>query len=874
MTSTERGDMPVPSQTPAGQSFGSRSIHLRPRPRSRRGLVAVVMLVLAALAVDGVGVSSASAAEPYGEVARFGGYEAKASVPGKLAEPVGFAVDPESDLVSTPDHNAVFVLDLIENRIEVGGGPGKGKGTLHYRLQELSSSGQEVGHATIVESYTDTEHFTDAHPLLYLAVDPVKKRVYAAVESVIETKVESESSWVPVLDEVVAWNTEPNGSGELQAASGLPTDSVTNSAALVSGAGQLLGSGPGKDIYAPEGLAVASSSHNIAVLAQDGVTESERGKTVLDEIASEEDGAGKVTASWEPQGGTRNPGTGVFASTEGAGGLGVSLYSGEGEIDTLMTTNENLGEETPLAPGHSGVEDLDEAVSIGVQKVPNFDTKYTAEGKRLVSEVNAAGSTITQLIGGDHLYAALYGQAHEGARADGQGLAVDPWAANGNPELFWLQGGPSDQYWGNMGIRLFESSGRIVGTIGGGEPKAGPTAGPSVLLGSCDIDVAEAGLAAGAGESVFALTQPKELETESGGAGEKLGDEIIEFAPGGRYKCPSASGNIEVDGKEVEPEDGEPVAKVAVQEGVPIKFDAFSLDRLIDWNPPTDHHNNREELVPLVWGPVYEWTPFVFDWSFGDGETATSEMKTPEYDWPSPEVEHVYEKPGAYEVKVSVYGDFGTDVFPVKVQVFGATPPKAEFLSPSSIVAGETVTFDGVASESTPGAEIEDYEWNFGDGSKVVNSVEPQVKHEFTTPGERTVKLTIHDDVGNVREASVEHQVVVAESTESSPGGGGSPPGGSSGDGSPSPSGGGGGAPSSGGGSSSSSGGSSSGGGSFSGSGGSVKSVAKPLTDAQKLANALKACKKLKSKKQRSSCEKQARKRYASKPKAKKIKKK
>jgi hypothetical protein len=50
---------------------------------------------------------------------------------------------------------------------------------------------------------------------------------------------------------------------------------------------------------------------------------------------------------------------------------------------------------------------------------------------------------------------------------------------------------------------------------------------------------------------------------------------------------------------------------------------------------------------------------------------------------------------------------------------------------------------------------------------------------------------------------------------------------------------------------------------------GAVAARAKPLTQAQKLAKALKVCSKDKSKSKRSACEKQARKRYGPKPKAK-----
>jgi len=70
--------------------------------------------------------------------------------------------------------------------------------------------------------------------------------------------------------------------------------------------------------------------------------------------------------------------------------------------------------------------------------------------------------------------------------------------------------------------------------------------------------------------------------------------------------------------------------------------------------------------------------------------------------------------------------------------------PVAAFnYSPTSPVAGETVTFN--ASDSTPnGGTIDYYRWNFGDGN-LTGSILPVTTHIYTQPGTYNVTLTVED---------------------------------------------------------------------------------------------------------------------------------
>jgi len=262
-----------------------------------------------------------------------------------------------------------------------------------------------------------------------------------------------------------------------------------------------------------------------------------------------------------------------------------------------------------------------------------------------------------------------------------------------------MVGSPEDEDWADMGVRLFESNGTIVDTVGGGQPLAAPTAGPEALAGSCDIDFEAASLVAGAEGSVFVLTQPNRHETPAGG------DEVVEFAPGGHYACPSVKGNIEVDGVEARPENGQE-PKVDVSPNVLVTFSALSLDHQLTWNPPV-----KLGGLPFEWKPEpVEWQAFEFEWNFGDGASELHRMEaTSSYSWPTPEAKHVYKTPGTYEASVRVYSDFGTNSFPVEVKVLASEPPKAAFVGPASALAGESVTFNAAASVAAAGARIEIY---------------------------------------------------------------------------------------------------------------------------------------------------------------------
>jgi len=219
-------------------------------------------------------------------------------------------------------------------------------------------------------------------------------------------------------------------------------------------------------------------------------------------------------------------------------------------------------------------------------------------------------------------------------------------------------------------------------------------------------------------------------------------------------------------------------------------------------------------------------------------------MAEPDFDAPPATTEYTYTTPGVYKVKLTFRSDYGSYTTPEgTVHVVGElVPPTAQFdVTSSAPQVGEPVEFDASGSQGGSG-KITGYEWNWGDGSSESLAGTATAAHTYAKAGPYTVKLVVTDNLGQksvvdsqeVVVASAGNPVVGGTTTTPNPGNTGPP---------------------------------------TITTGGGKTSTVKPLTDTQKLALALKACKK-KPKKQRASCEKQARKKYSPKPKKKAKKKK
>ncbi|WP_263784472.1 PKD domain-containing protein [Salinibacter grassmerensis] len=130
--------------------------------------------------------------------------------------------------------------------------------------------------------------------------------------------------------------------------------------------------------------------------------------------------------------------------------------------------------------------------------------------------------------------------------------------------------------------------------------------------------------------------------------------------------------------------------------------------------------------------------PLSYEWTFGDGRTATG--LTPS---------HVYNAPGTYAVAFAARNDAGTAIDSLTVEVLPAPrPPRILALTatPSPASSGEPVQFESTVE----GAKPLTLEWSFGDGRSVTG---PAPTHTYGAPGEYTVRLTATNEDGTATDS-------------------------------------------------------------------------------------------------------------------------
>jgi len=121
-----------------------------------------------------------------------------------------------------------------------------------------------------------------------------------------------------------------------------------------------------------------------------------------------------------------------------------------------------------------------------------------------------------------------------------------------------------------------------------------------------------------------------------------------------------------------------------------------------------------------------------FDVDYGDDQIARGEL-------PHGPLRHTFADPGTYTVRYAVQDGLHETVVTKVVRVHEPEPLAAEAGDDRVIVAGEPVTFDGGASR--PSADIERYEWDFGDGETTAGVT---AAHTYADAGTYTAKLTVH----------------------------------------------------------------------------------------------------------------------------------
>ena len=136
--------------------------------------------------------------------------------------------------------------------------------------------------------------------------------------------------------------------------------------------------------------------------------------------------------------------------------------------------------------------------------------------------------------------------------------------------------------------------------------------------------------------------------------------------------------------------------------------------------------------VPVGFRLIYPKGVTAVSWNFGDGATGTG-----------PVIQHGYDRPGSYAIKVEVEGPGGKDVLEMAdfVQVLEKVPVRASCsASPRKAKIGEEVLF---ALDSAAGATS--VQWEFGDGTSGTNSV---ARHAYSAAGTFIVKVGVEGPDG------------------------------------------------------------------------------------------------------------------------------
>ncbi|HXB65696.1 MAG TPA: hypothetical protein VNV42_12575 [Solirubrobacteraceae bacterium] len=354
---------------------------------------------------------------------------------------------------------------------------------------------------------------------------------------------------------------------------------------------------------------------------------------------------------------------------------------------------------------------------------------------------------------------------------------------------------------------------------------------------SCRIGSEHNAVAAGSNGIVYALDEGEAVFENGEVKPSPFGFRLIEFGPGGS-ECPTPSAEFDINKKP-----SSPTSTVAVNKGEPVKFEA--LKAALNSATPA-------EITWEVTGPE----PFTI-----------TEVGAPAEDLKP--LEKKFPKTGSYTVTLKIAlknGAYGNPP-PVTGQfTVEPTAPKASFevfasanlgeplLPGQEIKAGEKVTLDASSSEDPNGSQtgeethtLKSYRWEFGNGEVIEKKTEEaSLTRSFSnsSPNALSEKVTlVVENEEGVKSPPNELRLIIQGTPSGSSGGG------TSGSTTPPPS----------------------------GTGPKQEGVNPPPgtgkqqqqpTKAKKLAKALKACKKLKSRSGRARCERQARRQYG--PKAKK----
>jgi PKD repeat protein len=802
---------------------------------------------------------------PYGEVSRFPsppGPDTKAKfgaattessslTAGKFVDPVAMAVDPSD--ANAPDEYGIYVLDNV-NPQALNGFTASTLTSLklEYRIQKLGEHGEVLGSVMFALQSSVAEPGLHATSL---AVDGADHRVYVMI---MDTPPVSGNTEHNAVDRIVAWTAgDKKGEAPLAPAVGLlgeddlPQDSLTGAGELAgptrpntlqTGAAELKGDVDG------ESIAIEGTGAN-ADLALAGNEYSSLEATVpfIERLVTTGANAGKLDsthATWEDAAATEDEAAQKWEQKSSAlyslsaspdGSLNVSLgfpEPHEGFADqepNMAKVSSQLRSTQPVLPWSNAIEG--EAAF-----APNRDRAATVGFGQDGRHSGALAPSVVELGGNGFpggVYAGVVANFDESDSQNPLGVNFSWRFAAGKEE----NGVRSLESPASPAIRVFDAQGHslaLIGNLTAGGPcniQGGPV--PNLASYTYGSFVA---LAPGRGGTFFALVQASLTGTTGSveeiapgspiGAG--MGDQVLEFAPGAGQngaagqECPQPSGGFAITDETQHGAPSKGTGPVTVAAGTKLKFDAkeVALQGSSAWAYSWDLANEA--------GPGLLNHPWTVDNNFtakpGEGSA---------WEWPSSTAEFKYDTPGSYTAKLSLVNDFGTLSAQRTVNVVKTTPiTGAKITVSGALTAGRLVSL--TASATLPQFDsVVDYHWDFGDGQGDDQPTSAQDQHVYSVAGSYPVKVTITDALSQKAEATETVTVAAPQKEEPKEQSktGETPKESSTGNEPPKTV-------------------------------EKAKEQPKTLTKAQQLANALKACKKIKPKRRRASCEKQARKKY------------
>ncbi|MBT7483751.1 PKD domain-containing protein, partial [Candidatus Peregrinibacteria bacterium] len=184
-------------------------------------------------------------------------------------------------------------------------------------------------------------------------------------------------------------------------------------------------------------------------------------------------------------------------------------------------------------------------------------------------------------------------------------------------------------------------------------------------------------------------------------------------------------------------------------EQVNAHFDAYPTSGAIPLTVSFDATESSDPDGEIV---EYEWD-LDGDGSFDDGDEL--------------EMEYTYEQYGTYTVKLRVTDNNGeSDIMETEILVDEGEKPTAtidyDLESDEVLYIDEEYLFKAIDA-SSPNGSIEEYEWDFGDGSNVTRN--KTAEHTYDEPGTYIISLTLTDEADEKGTVEVEVRVVAEESS-------------------------------------------------------------------------------------------------------------